>query len=47
VCVCVSEREREYHPPTHPPRLGGGEDRQRARPSNRERGKESGNERQT
>jgi len=51
VCVCVRERERDdkrgngrQH---HPPRLGEGEGRQHARPSNRQRWKESGHERQT
>lgn len=49
-CVCVGgvgETVRENGRQHLPPRQGGGEDRQRACPSNRLRWKESGNERQT
>lgn len=57
VCVCVfvyvwvGERDRdwkrEHGSQHHPPRLGGGEERRRACSSNRQKWKESGNERQT
>lgn len=35
-CVCMKERERKNGRQHHPPRLGGGEDRQCACASNRQ-----------